>query len=119
MTLLNCVAMDGDMIGVQFIFKGKLKMKEWARHLRHNNMDIEVSESGWADNEIGLVWFKKIFEPQSKRRLESEDKYRLLFLDGHSLHISRNISPPSTTGFQAPAMFLLNSSQSHSSDDWL
>lgn len=91
-TLLECVTMDGDMLGVQFIFKGKLKMKEWARHLRHIDMDIEVSESGSTDNEIGLTWFKKIIEPQSKRRLESEDEYRLLFLDGHSSHISREVA---------------------------
>lgn len=70
-TLLECVAMDGDMLGVQFIFKGKLKMKEWARHLRHNDMDIEVSESGWTDNEIGLTWFRKIFEPQLKCKMPS------------------------------------------------
>lgn len=90
-TLLECVAMDGDMIGVQFIFKGKLKTEEWARHLKSKDMDIEVSDSGWTDNEIGLKWFKKIFEPQSRQRLENKDKYRLLFLDGHLSHISREV----------------------------
>lgn len=38
-----------------------------------------------------MKWFKKIFEPQSKQRLENDDEVRLLFLDGHSSHVSREV----------------------------
>lgn len=51
--------------------------------------NITVSETGRTDIELGLLWFKETFEPQSRNRMNGEDYYHLLFLDGHSSHITR------------------------------
>lgn len=44
--LLEYVAIDGDMIGIQFIFKGKLKMNKWAKNFKYKDIDIEVFAFG-------------------------------------------------------------------------
>ena len=46
---------------------------------------IALSDNGWTDNEIGLEWFKKCFEPETRC---GDDEYRLLILDGHASHIT-------------------------------
>ncbi len=90
-SLIECVAMNDDMLGPQIILKGKLRLKEWLRYLRSPNMNITVLETGWTNNEIGLKYVKTVFEPQSRTRLKIENKYRLWFLDSHSSHITREV----------------------------
>jgi hypothetical protein len=39
---------------------------------------VEVSENGWTTDELGLIWLKRLFGPNTDRTVE---KYRLLILD--------------------------------------
>ena len=43
-----------------------------------------VSENGWTDQDHGVSWLKKIFDPQTKNL----DERHLLFVDDHNPHLS-------------------------------
>lgn len=51
--------------------------------------NITFSETGWTDNEFGLLWFRETFDSQSRARMNGGSSYRLLFLDGHAAHVTR------------------------------
>jgi hypothetical protein len=44
-----------------------------------------VSENGWTNDELGLVWLKEIFNKYTEARTIGQ--YRLLILDGHGSHV--------------------------------
>lgn len=90
-TTLECTCLDGLLMDPIIIFKRKLCMKEWLKHLRNEFTNVDVSETGWTDNQLGFAWFRDNFELQSRKRMQDEDCYRLLFLDGHSSHITRQV----------------------------
>lgn len=90
-TTLDCACLDGSFLDPMIIFKGKLCMKEWLKHLRNKFTNVDVSETGWTDNQLGFAWFRDNFELQSRERMQGDDCYRLLFLDGHSSHITRQV----------------------------
>ena len=46
-----------------------------------------MSSNGWTDNELGLEWLQKCFEPETR----DGDEYRLLILDGHASHVSTKV----------------------------
>jgi hypothetical protein len=46
---------------------------------------IAATKNGWTDNVIGLQWFKKVFDPETRHVFPL---YRLLILDGHTSHVS-------------------------------
>ena len=55
-------------------------------HWRILTLEIATSENGWTDNELGLNWLKKCFEPATAKYPHGE--YRLLIVDGHASNIS-------------------------------
>jgi hypothetical protein len=54
--------------------------------LKTRDHNIYTSESGWTDNELGLVYLKKHFEPQITKT-KGEQGYRILIVDGHESYI--------------------------------
>lgn len=88
-SLLECISMDGGILAPQIIFKAKKKQAEWAWVIQDRATNITFLETRWTNNKIGLFWFKETFKPQSWARMNGEDCYRLLFLDGHASHITR------------------------------
>jgi hypothetical protein len=45
---------------------------------------VSVSPNGWTDQELGLKWLERDFEPNSRPQMPEE--FRLLILDGHNSH---------------------------------
>jgi hypothetical protein len=45
---------------------------------------ISVSPNGWTDQELGLAWLERDFDPATCEK--AGDAYRLLILDGHKSH---------------------------------
>ena len=54
---------------------------------RGNN--IAISDKGWTNNTLAFEWFKRVFDPYSKKRQQGE--YRLHILDGHASHIMSEV----------------------------
>jgi hypothetical protein len=46
-----------------------------------------VSPTGWTNDDLGVEWLKKVFDPPTKRK--ARRKYRLLTLDRHGSHVTR------------------------------
>ena len=64
----------------------KQVQKAWLEGLDDPHTKFAVSNNGWTDNELGVAWLEKMFEPRTKLRQKGE--YRLLVLDGHDSHMS-------------------------------
>jgi hypothetical protein len=57
--------------------------------LQHNiHTRLCVSEKGWTDREISLLWLQLHFEPHTRARLPDDSHYRLLVMDGHGSHVT-------------------------------
>jgi hypothetical protein len=89
-TSTECVSMLGRKLASWTIFKGKVsqvghkKMKGLG--LDGSGYHICTSENGWTDNELGLAYLEKHFEPQSSQHQKGE--YRILIVDGHDSHLT-------------------------------
>ena len=82
-SVIECISLDGRRTRPWIIFKAKQHQRAWFSALP--DAHIALSDNGWTDNEIGLEWFKKCFEPETRC---GDDEYRLLILDGHASHIT-------------------------------
>jgi cell division septum initiation protein DivIVA len=111
-TLISCISGDGRYSPLYAIFKGIKHNLQWLDHLPEGGA-IALSANGWTDNIIGADWFKRIFEPWSRKTQKGE--YRMVLFDGHSSHISSEVInfcvkhkivllclPPHTTHFLQP-----------------
>jgi hypothetical protein len=47
---------------------------------------IGLSEKGWTDDKLGLIWLQSVFEKHTAHR--TRGVYRLLILDGHGSHVT-------------------------------
>ena len=79
--------MDGRVLKPWIIFKGKVQQKAWFEVLKEGH--IAVSENGWTDNELGLAWIRKCFDPETK--ICQKGEYRMLLIDGHASHIATQV----------------------------
>ncbi|KIL55149.1 hypothetical protein M378DRAFT_18199 [Amanita muscaria Koide BX008] len=84
-TIIEAVCANGNVLAPSVIFQGTRRNPEWGR--LENNPDsasVSVSPKGWTDQELGLKWLERDFEPNT--RPETPREYRLLVLDGHNSH---------------------------------
>jgi hypothetical protein len=67
------VSLKGKVLSLWIIFKGKIQNRGWTEKLRALRKEqgeewpghVCVSENGWTDNELGIEWLKRCFEPES------------------------------------------------------
>ena len=88
-SLTECVNVMGEVLKMWIIFKGKYQQKCWMEALEDGH--ITASENGWtnnglANNEIGISWLERCFEPETRGRQQGD--YRLLIVDGHQYHLT-------------------------------
>jgi hypothetical protein len=67
------------------IFSGKVHQSQWYQEIDSNWL-IGLSDNGWTNNELGLLWLERIFEKHTTAR--TVGRYRLLILDDHASHES-------------------------------
>ncbi len=48
---------------------------------------IAATTSGWSDNDAGLGWLQQVFDENTKQ--SARRQWRLLIVDGHSIHLSK------------------------------
>jgi hypothetical protein len=66
--------------------KGKRPSFAWAKDSELEDSWIAASPIGWSDNELGVDWLEKLFDPATKEKAAGE--WRCLVLDNHESHIS-------------------------------
>jgi len=61
----------------------------WVEDIQPGQHQVYVasSPSGWTNNRLGLAWLKDVFDANTKSK--ARRKWRLLIVDGHGSHITR------------------------------
>jgi hypothetical protein len=86
-TVIESICVRGFAIPPLVIFDAKVHQSTWYENgLLPYDWSIAVSENGWTNNEIGLIWLKDVFDKYTKNRTIGQ--YRLLILDGHGSHVT-------------------------------
>ncbi|KAF5201710.1 Pogo transposable element [Thalictrum thalictroides] len=84
-TVIESVNSQGWAIPPMILFEGKVHLSTWYKETQlPADWVIGVSENGWTNNELGLIWLKDVFDKYTKSR--TIGRYRLLILDGHKSH---------------------------------
>ena len=89
-TLIEAVTASGFVYPPFLITKGKVHTANFFRNLdkkKHSDILIAKSAKGWTDDELGMEWLRRVYEPYS-RKLISPGEKRLLILDGHFSHVN-------------------------------
>lgn len=88
-SIIECICADGEAIAPHLIFAAKRNQTDWLDMLIASgvpNGSTSATESGWTNNEIGLEWLQRSFEPQTSKRQQGQ--YRCILLDGHGSHLT-------------------------------
>ena len=88
-TLGECISADGDVAPPLLVLKGKTHQMRWyTQSLIPDNYLVEVNESAYMNDQLALEWVKHFDAWSSKRQ---KGLWRLLILDGHTTHGTREI----------------------------
>lgn len=89
-SLLACICADGTFLPPALIYQGKSGNLQdmWLEDYDSSSDEafFACSEKGWTNDQLGLSWLTKIFEPKTKSK--AGNNKRLLLVDGHSSHIN-------------------------------
>ena len=83
-TVIETITTTGDGPPPVIILEGKVHISTWYSSELPPNWVIALSEKGWTNDQLGLLWLKTVFEPYTAPR--TKGVYRLLILDGHGSH---------------------------------
>ena len=85
-TAIESIDSTGDGPPPVIILEGKVHISTWYTNDLPRDWVIALSEKGWTNDELGLLWLTTVFEPYTAPR--TKGVYRLLILDGHGSHIT-------------------------------
>jgi len=83
-TIMVTINAAGSVLPPQIILAGKKHQSQWYSAIP-KEYRISMSENGWTNDGLGFEWLQEIFEKHTVSQA-SNNKYRLLILDGHSSH---------------------------------
>jgi hypothetical protein len=89
-TLLACICADGSHLEPALTNPSASSSirDSWLQYLNPDDHQAYSASSptGWTNNDIGLLWLKRVFDRSTKAKGRSG--YRLLILDGHGPHLT-------------------------------
>jgi hypothetical protein len=89
--VIGAICADGTTLPLAVIFSasGNKIQANWVREIepKKHSMYVKVSSTGWTNDDLGVKWLKKVFDPPTKQK--AQRKYSLLILDGHGSHVTR------------------------------
>jgi hypothetical protein len=86
-TVIQSICAAGYTTPPFIIYKGHVHISAWYKEADIPcDWKLSVSENGWTNNALGLVWLKH-FNTYTKAR--QVGWYRLLILDGHESHLNQ------------------------------
>ena len=86
-TVIKTICVCDLIISSLIIFKAVMHQVTWYKNsLLLYDWSISISQNGWTNNEISLIWLKTVFNKYTKNW--TVDQYRLLILDGHSSYVT-------------------------------
>lgn len=86
-TVIECISAAGNTIPPMIIVPGTIHLESWYAHTgMGEDFLIAVSESGYSNDELCLHWIKHV---EKYTRATQKGEYRLLIIDGHASHCTR------------------------------
>jgi hypothetical protein len=89
-SLLAAICADGTALPPALIYQGDSQdlQDTWLEDFDSSSEEayFAVSKKGWTNEELGISWLSKIFEPRT--RAKAGNSRRLLLVDGHSSHVN-------------------------------
>src|SRR5450432_3930159 len=85
-TAIDCISSSGWSLPPVIIFEGKVHQSTWYTEALPLDWTIGVSENGWTDDKLGLVWLQNVFEKHTAHRIKGN--YHLLILNSHGSHVT-------------------------------
>ncbi|KFZ24776.1 hypothetical protein V502_00745 [Pseudogymnoascus sp. VKM F-4520 (FW-2644)] len=85
---VECICADGTILPPLRIFKGKNVLQNWIPNKVLEQWFFLANTKGWTSILHGLEWLKRVFEPLTRTKANSQ--YRLLVCNGHNSYISRS-----------------------------
>src|SRR5450432_479548 len=80
-TAIDCISAASWSLPPVIIFEGKVHISTWYSDQLPLDWIIAVSDKGWTDDKLGLIWLQDVFEKHIAHR--TRGNYRLLILNGH------------------------------------
>jgi len=107
MTVIESINSSGWALPPMIIFAGKMHQTSWYKDIP-SDLVIGVSENGWTNDQLGLLWVKEIFHKHTHAR--AIRKYWLLIFDGHGSHVTPEFDQFCTQNMIIPLCMPLHSS---------
>jgi hypothetical protein len=88
-TILACICANGTALSPGLIYQSSTSavQSSWVEDIDQNHgAFVTASPSGWTNNDIGLQWLIQVFDRET--RAKARRSYRLLYVDGHSSHVT-------------------------------
>jgi hypothetical protein len=89
-SLLATICADGSALSPALIYQGASGdlLDTWIEDYDCSSDEayFAVSKKGWTNEELGLSWLSKLFEPITRKK--AGNARRLLIVDGHSSHVN-------------------------------
>jgi hypothetical protein len=84
-SVIECIGTNGYFLPAFVIFQGQRIQESWVNAQMDKRTILCVSDNGWTNRTIALDWLKHF---DQYTRPQTQGKYRLLILDGHTSHVS-------------------------------
>ena len=93
-TVLAAVCADGSTLppGIVFQSANSTLQASWVAGVEAGKHDVFISSSlsGWTNNDVGLAWLEQVFDRCTKEKARRGRSWRLLILDGHGSHLTKD-----------------------------
>lgn len=93
-TVLACISANGKTLPPLIVYKGLAVQPRWTSDQEYPETMYAATKNGWMEEPTFFMWFSKMFIPhveKTRTELGMEEKFAILFFDGHSSHISLRI----------------------------
>ncbi|KNG52820.1 pogo transposable [Stemphylium lycopersici] len=90
-TLIACVCASGEALPPALIYQGSSGIQStWVNDVEVGKHEVFFSNSpsGWSNDDLGLAWLEQVFNRYTTAK--ARQRWRLLILDGHGSHITKD-----------------------------
>lgn len=89
-TVIAAVCADGTAVPPAYVYQGKFHQRQWLDG-DTVNATILMSDSGWVNNQVAMLWLKEVFIKHiDKKREDGDVKDVILTCDRHGSHFTYN-----------------------------
>ena len=85
-TVIDCICADGTVLTPFIIMKAAHPSYSWSKDSLLKKAEFTASPNGCVDAELFLLWMKRVYEPETCVKANSE--WRALIFDQHESHLS-------------------------------